>query len=76
MSRKRRQGPAGGAPRDNAPRCPQCLQRWAGWWQGSHAAACTLGRDGWAHLDGVGQSKYAAEVVAYLRATGGLEGAT
>lgn len=70
MSRRRRRAPAP-APRDPAPTCPQCRASWRGWWRGSHADGCTLGRDGWGHLSGVGQSAYAARCVSYLCATGG-----
>ena len=71
MSRRRKPPPLV-APRPAAPTCPQCRAPWRGWWEGSHTAGCTLGRDGWDHLSRCGQhGVYTARCVAYLHATGG-----
>ena len=47
MSRKRRSGPAGGAPKEFAPVCPLCGVRWPGEARGAHPRGCSLGDYGW-----------------------------
>ena len=64
MTRKRRSGPAGGAPKEFAPVCPLCATRWTGEPAGSHEPGCSLGVGGWESI-----AAYASRCKAYLLAT-------